>query len=130
MDTTPNRSLHRYAVFTGLSTFLLLIAGALVTSNYAGLSIPDWPLAYGSLVPPMVDGIRYEYTHRVVATFVGLLTIGLATWLWGAEKRIWLRWLVVLHPKARLVGVCASWPTSWSSWSTCHPSPTRRFARP
>jgi cytochrome c oxidase assembly protein subunit 15 len=93
MDSTPNRSLHRYAVFTALSTFLLLIAGALVTSNYAGLSIPDWPLAYGSLVPPFVGGIRYEYSHRVVATFVGLLTIGLAIWLWRAEKRVWLRWL-------------------------------------
>ena len=93
MDTTPNRGLHKYAVFTALSTFLLLVAGALVTSNYAGLSIPDWPLAYGSLIPPMVGGIRYEYVHRVVATFVGLLTIGLATWLWKAEKRVWLRWL-------------------------------------
>ena len=93
MDTTPNRSLHKYAVFTALSTFLLLIAGALVTSNDAGLSIPDWPLAYGKLIPPMVGGIRYEYIHRVIATFVGLLTIGLATWLWRAEKRVWLRWL-------------------------------------
>jgi cytochrome c oxidase assembly protein subunit 15 len=85
--------LQKYAVFTALSTFVLLIAGALVTSNGAGLSIPDWPLAYGSLVPPMVGGIRYEYMHRVIATFVGLLTIGLATWLWRAEKRVWLRWL-------------------------------------
>lgn len=93
MDTTPNRSLHKYAIFTALSTFFLLIAGALVTSNDAGLSIPDWPLAFGSLTPPMVGGIRYEYIHRVVATFVGLLTIGLATWLWRAEKRVWLRWL-------------------------------------
>jgi cytochrome c oxidase assembly protein subunit 15 len=93
MDTTPNRSLHKYAVFTALATFFLLIAGALVTSNGAGLSIPDWPLAFGSLVPPMVDGVRYEYIHRVIATFVGLLTIGLATWLWRAEKRVWLRWL-------------------------------------
>ncbi len=85
--------MHRYAVFTACCTFLLLIAGALVTSNDAGLSIPDWPLAYGSLTPPMVGGIRYEFTHRVIATFVGLLTIGLAIWLWKAEKRSWVRWL-------------------------------------
>ncbi len=85
--------MHRYAVFTACSTFVLLIAGALVTSNDAGLSIPDWPLAYGSLTPPMVGGIRYEYTHRVIATCIGLLTIGLATWLWRAEKRVWMRWL-------------------------------------
>jgi heme a synthase len=93
MNTEYNPNLHRYAVFTACCTFLLLIAGALVTSNDAGLSIPDWPLAYGSLTPPMVGGIRYEFTHRVIATCIGLLTIGLAAWLWRAEKRSWMRWL-------------------------------------
>jgi heme a synthase len=93
MKTEYNPNLHRYAVFTACCTFLLLIAGALVTSNDAGLSIPDWPLAYGSLTPPMVGGIRYEFTHRVIATCIGLLTIGLAAWLWKAEKRFWMRWL-------------------------------------
>lgn len=95
--------MHRYAVFTASCTFLLLIAGALVTSNDAGLSIPDWPLAYGSLTPPMVGGIRYEFTHRVIATCIGLLTIGLAAWLWKAENRAWMRWLGV----AALGGVIA-----------------------
>lgn len=93
MNTIYNKSLHRYAVITACCTFLLLIAGALVTSNDAGLSIPDWPLAYGSLTPPMVGGIRYEFTHRVIATCIGMLTIGLAAWLWKAEKRQWMRWL-------------------------------------
>ena len=93
MKTLYNEALHRYAVLTASCTFVLLIAGALVTSNDAGLSIPDWPLAYGSLTPPMVGGIRYEFTHRVIATCVGLLTIGLAVWLWRAENRFWMRWL-------------------------------------
>ncbi len=93
MNRMYNKALHRYAAFTACCTFVLLIAGALVTSNDAGLSIPDWPLAYGSLTPPMIGGIRYEFTHRVIATCVGLLTIGLAAWLWRAEKRSWMRWL-------------------------------------
>jgi cytochrome c oxidase assembly protein subunit 15 len=93
MSNVYNQVLHRYAVVTACCTFLLLIAGALVTSNDAGLSIPDWPLAYGSLTPPMVGGIRYEFTHRVIATCIGLLTIGLAAWLWKADKRSWMRWL-------------------------------------
>lgn len=93
MNTVYNKAVHQYAVFTACCTFLLLVAGALVTSNDAGLSIPDWPLAYGSLHPPMVGGIRYEFTHRVIATCVGLLTIGLAVWLWKAEKRSWMRWM-------------------------------------
>jgi cytochrome c oxidase assembly protein subunit 15 len=45
------------------------------------------------LVPPFIGGIRYEYTHRVIATIVGLLTIGLVFVLWKAEPRRWLRWL-------------------------------------
>ena len=93
MRTSDTNALHRYAVFTACATLMLLVAGALVTSNDAGLSIPDWPLAYGSLTPPMVGGIRYEFAHRVIATCVGLLTIGLAAWLWRAEKRPWMRWL-------------------------------------
>lgn len=90
-----NRSVHRFAVFTGCCTFLLLIAGALVTSNDAGLSVPDWPLSYGSLLPPMVGGIFYEHGHRMIAASVGLLSIVLAVWLWRVETRRWVRWLGV-----------------------------------
>jgi cytochrome c oxidase assembly protein subunit 15 len=73
----------------------LLIAGALVTSNDAGLSVPDWPLSYGSLTPPMVGGIFYEHGHRVIAACVGMLSIVLALWLWRVESRPWVRWLGV-----------------------------------
>src|SRR5258708_15167279 len=93
MNSAYNEALHRYVVFTASCTFVLLIAGALVTSNDAGLSIPDFPLAYGSLTPPMVGGIRYEFTHRVIATCLGLLTIGLAAWLSQSQKRSSVRWL-------------------------------------
>lgn len=86
-----HKGLHRYAVVTAAATLFLLLAGALVTSNDAGLAVPDWPLSYGSLMPPMVGGIFYEHGHRMVATFVGLLTIGLAVWLWRREERRWLR---------------------------------------
>jgi heme a synthase len=95
IEARSNRSVHRFAVFTAACTFLLLIAGALVTSNDAGLSVPDWPLSYGSLLPPMVGGIRFEHGHRIVATLVGMLTIVLAAWLWRVEPRRWVRWLGV-----------------------------------
>jgi heme a synthase len=95
MDPRPNRRVHAFAVFTACCTFLLLIAGALVTSNDAGLAVPDWPLSYGSLLPPMVGGIFYEHGHRMIAAFVGLLSIILAVWLWRVESRRWVRWLGV-----------------------------------
>src|ERR1700675_40837 len=71
MEPRPNRGLHIFAVFTACCTFLLSIAGALVTSNDAGLAVPDWPLSFGSLTPPMVGGIFYEHSHRVIVPTVG-----------------------------------------------------------
>jgi len=84
-------AVHAYAIFTACSTVFLLVAGALVTSNDAGLAVPDWPTSYGSFFPPMVGGIFYEHGHRMVATFVGLVTIGLAIILWKSESRRWMR---------------------------------------
>jgi cytochrome c oxidase assembly protein subunit 15 len=83
--------LHRYAVAVAVCTALLVFAGGLVTSTGSGLAVPDWPLSYGMLMPPMVGNVRFEHGHRMVATFVGLLTIGLAVWLWRREPRRWLR---------------------------------------
>ncbi|MFI5119403.1 MAG: heme A synthase [Thermoanaerobaculia bacterium] len=53
--------------------FLLLVAGALVTSTGSGLAVPDWPLSYGKVMPPMVGGILYEHGHRLVAAAVSTL---------------------------------------------------------
>jgi cytochrome c oxidase assembly protein subunit 15 len=84
-------SVHRFAIFLSCCTVLLLMAGALVTSNDAGLAVPDWPLSYGSLLPPMVGGIFYEHGHRMIATAVGILTIILAVRLARTESRRWVR---------------------------------------
>jgi heme a synthase len=91
MTATYNSGVHRFAIFLVCWTVLLLIAGALVTSNEAALSVPDWPLSYGTLTPPMVGGVRYEHSHRVMAALAGLLTIVLAVLLWRKELRRWVR---------------------------------------
>jgi len=90
-----NRSLllHRYAVATAAATFLLLIAGGLVTSTDSGLAVPDWPLSYGTWMPPMVGGILYEHGHRMIAATVGLMILVLAVWLGWVERRRWVRYL-------------------------------------
>ncbi len=77
------------------ATFLLIIAGALVTSNDAGLSVPDWPTSFGSFykIPRMVGGVRFEHTHRMIAEFIGLLTIVIAIWTWRADRRRWMKCL-------------------------------------
>jgi len=68
-----------------------------VTSNDAGLSVPDWPTTFGSIykMPHMVGGVEWEHGHRMVAEFVGLLTIILAIWTWRTEGRRWMRILGV-----------------------------------
>jgi cytochrome c oxidase assembly protein subunit 15 len=92
-----NRAHHRFAIFTAGATFCLLIAGALVTSNDAGLSVPDWPTSFGSLykIPHMIGGVRFEHTHRMIAEFVGVLTVVLAIWTWRVDKRRWIKALAV-----------------------------------
>jgi cytochrome c oxidase assembly protein subunit 15 len=69
------------------------VAGALVTSNDAGLAVPDWPTSFGSLykIPPMVGGIKFEHGHRMIAELIGLLTIVLAVWTQRVERRKWMR---------------------------------------
>jgi heme a synthase len=96
MPATYNNFVHRFSVFVVLWTILLLIAGALVTSNDAALSVPDWPLSYGTLTPPMVGGIVYEHSHRLIAAGLGIFTLVLAVVLWVADERRWLRWFGVI----------------------------------
>ena len=92
-----NQGLHRFAIFTACVTLVMIVAGALVTSNDAGLSVPDWPTSFGYFfkMPRMVGGVFYEHGHRMIGWFVGFLTIILTVWTWLAEKRRWLRMLAL-----------------------------------
>jgi heme a synthase len=97
MKATYHPFVHRFAVFTVLWTVLLLIAGALVTSNDAALSVTDWPKSHGVWIPtPLAGGDVYEYSHRVVAGVLGVLTLILAVAVWVREERRWLRWFAVI----------------------------------
>jgi len=83
------------------ATFLLVIAGGLVTSNEAGLAVVDWPNTFGSnmfLYPlaKMTGGIYYEHAHRLFGALVGLTTIGLAIRLWRRDDRSAVRRMATL----------------------------------
>jgi cytochrome c oxidase assembly protein subunit 15 len=83
--------LNRFCRFAAFATFCLIIAGGLVTSTESGLSVPDWPKSYGMWMPPMVGGVFYEHGHRMIASFVGFLTVILSIWIAFAEKRKWMK---------------------------------------
>ena len=105
--------LRRYAVFVACCTFGLMIAGGLVTSNDAALSVPDWPLSWGRLVPTWEGGIRYEFAHRLAAMLVGLLTVGLA--LAMRTRLAWAAVAIVLA-QAGLGGMAVKYVTP--AWAT------------
>ena len=88
--------LHRYVKLVTVSTVLLIAAGGMVTSTDSGLSVPDWPTTYGWNMftfpfSKWVGGIRYEHSHRLIASSVGFLTIIMAAWTWRVEPRRWVR---------------------------------------
>ena len=90
--------LHRFSQFLVACTVVLILAGSLVTSHDAGLSVPDWPTSYGwnmfTFPPSMwVANILFEHGHRLIASAVGFLTVVLVIWLWVADTPRWLRWL-------------------------------------
>ena len=95
--------LHRYNQLLAVATLALITAGGLVTSTDSGLAVPDWPNTYGYFMfsfpwSQMVGGILYEHGHRLIASIVGLLTIGLVIWLSRREHRRWVRrlgWLAL-----------------------------------
>jgi len=89
------KSLHRFSLLVACATFLLIIAGALVTSHDAGLATSDWPLSNGQVFPRMVGNLFWEHGHRMIATTVGLLTIVLTIYLLRKEQRQWIRRLGV-----------------------------------
>ena len=126
-----NPGLFRWSALLAFCTLLLVVAGGLVTSRDAGLSVPDWPLSYGKLMPPMEGGILYEHGHRMIATTVGLLTIISMIWILRREDRRWLRRLSVAALVAVIVqgvlgGLTVIYLLPW--WiSTSHASLAQLF---
>jgi cytochrome c oxidase assembly protein subunit 15 len=83
--------LHRYAVVVACITFLLVIAGGLVTSTGSSLAVPDWPLSNGQLFPRMEGGVLYEHGHRLIAGTVMILTLVLTIWVYRKDERFKVR---------------------------------------
>jgi cytochrome c oxidase assembly protein subunit 15 len=83
------------------ATFLLVVAGGLVTSNEAGLAVVDWPNTFGYnmfLYPlsRMTGGIYFEHAHRLFGALVGLTTVVLAVVTWRRDDRTWVRRLALI----------------------------------
>ena len=92
MNNNYRPALFWFAVFTAVTTFVLIGLGGLVTSNEAGMSVPDWPTSYGynMFALPIKfwrGGVIYEHTHRLLASFLGTLVVILTRWLGGRPSQ-------------------------------------------
>jgi cytochrome c oxidase assembly protein subunit 15 len=69
-------------------------------------------------VDKWIGGIFYEHSHRLLASFVGLLTTILAVWLWLKDSRPWLHWLgiaafLLVIAQGILGGLRVRWQLDW-----------------
>ncbi|MAG33907.1 MAG: hypothetical protein CL908_23755 [Deltaproteobacteria bacterium] len=60
------------------ATYCLIVLGALVRANGAGLACPDWPLCFGQVVPEFDVKIAFEWGHRTVAGIISSLFLALS----------------------------------------------------
>ncbi|MEX2272109.1 MAG: COX15/CtaA family protein [Vicinamibacterales bacterium] len=78
-EPARDRMLRRIAAGTTGLVFGQILLGAAMRHTGAGLAIPDFPLAFGRLVPPVWNpGVAIHYAHRVGALIVTLCVLAVA----------------------------------------------------
>ncbi len=95
-------------------TEVLIVLGALVRAHQAGLACPDWPLCFGELLPEMDLKVAFEWSHRLLASVVGLGFATLAALVLRSgdaprETRRWLGLAAVLLVAQILLGALTVW---------------------
>jgi cytochrome c oxidase assembly protein subunit 15 len=80
--------LRRLGIVTTVAVYVQIILGATMRHNDAGLAIPDFPLVFGGLVPPVWNlGIALNYAHRVGALVVTLLILATTAHVFYHHRR-------------------------------------------
>ena len=96
-DASSSRALGLGFLLLAGVTYILVVLGALVRANGAGLACPDWPLCFGEVVPEFDVKIAFEWGHRALAGSVGLIFVGLSALTLrqpALRTRIWVALLV------------------------------------
>jgi len=92
--STYNSLFQWFAVAVAVCALGLIAMGGLVTSHGVGMAVPDWPTSYGynmfALPVSMwlTGGVFHEHTHRLWASFLGVLVVALTRWAGGCPARL------------------------------------------
>ena len=78
-DVVSDTALRRLSIVTPIVVYVQILVGATMRHTGAGLAIPDFPLAFGRVVPPTWDpGIAVHFAHRIGAVVVVGLVVALS----------------------------------------------------
>ena len=73
-QTADDPKLRRISIATVATIYIQIILGATMRHTEAGLAIPDFPLAFGRILPPVwTEQIAIHYAHRVGAVAATLM---------------------------------------------------------
>jgi cytochrome c oxidase assembly protein subunit 15 len=76
VEDSHQPSLHRLTIATTAAVYVQLLLGAVMRHTKSGLAIPDFPLAFGGLIPPFDSAkIAIHFSHRLGALIVTILAI-------------------------------------------------------
>lgn len=89
-STAP--AIHRLAVLGACAALALIFIGGLVTTTHTALAVPDWPLAFGQLVPRrLTHSAHFSYDHRIAAAMMVIIALTVAVYTFRHERRRWVR---------------------------------------
>lgn len=95
----------KLSALTTAVIFILMLIGAYVTQSGSGLACPDWPTCNGKIVPELRGPVLIEYTHRVFASFAGVLILLTSYLVWKGNSDKTLSRLAFAMPIALVVQV-------------------------
>ena len=99
------KSLQSLAIIAIVVAVGQVTLGGVVRATGSGLGCPDWPLCYGSIIPPLNSAALIEYSHRFSGSILGILVFALA--IVSFLRYRFDRWLVIPATSAAVLVLVA-----------------------